>query len=128
MLIHPLQRPSTLVRPSHGDLGLIGAASGKTRELARLAVRSLMQGHELDVQLACEGWNYDVTLIEVNAESIIGETTLHISWNDITEPIRLGLLELWVRQILLAAERSKRRSDAALRTVMTSLPSVDAWR
>jgi len=107
---------------------MLAALTGETRALAKLAVRALLSGAEIDFQIERTGADYLVVVREVCAEQILAEQEFPVAWRGLEEAMKLKLLVLWCAQILASADRCKRRTDAALRAI-PRLPSLpDAGR
>lgn len=109
------------MRPTRADIALIWAASGRSREVVRLAARAAFLGHEVDVQLEKTGAGYVITVTEVAGERVISEIVLHVIVREVREAARLGLLVLVCEQILLDHDRWQRRHEVALRAVNADL-------
>jgi hypothetical protein len=102
----------------HDDLALLAAASGQTRQLARLAVEAIFAGAVIDAQIAPDATGYTVTLRVVRAEEIIREVELEVRTNGLPEDLRAGVLLLHLRGVLVGLDRWRRRAALAERAAI----------
>jgi hypothetical protein len=101
----------------HDDLALLAAASGQTRQLARLAVEAIFAGAVI-AQIAPDATGYTVTLRVVRAEEIIREVELEVRTNGLPEDLRAGVLLLHLRGVLVGLDRWRRRAALAERAAI----------
>ena len=93
---------------------MLGAATHETRALTKLAVEAVFKEAIIDGQIERGPKGYGVVVRLVRAEQVLHEVELLVVWNDLDEVLKLAVLGLYVRGVLLGAERWKRRSDRAV--------------
>ena len=96
-------------------------AAGRSQQVVRLAVRALVCGRDIDLQVSRPGPNYLATVVELRGEVVVNEIAVEIDFGKIEEGQRLRVLGLWLRCIVLDAERWRRRHEVALRAVHADL-------
>jgi hypothetical protein len=103
------------------DFHVLSAGTLEPRLLARFYARCVLRGHDVDLQLSregCHAWDYIVTLTELAGDVVADELSLPVRWDEIDDAARYGLLSLYCSQLLAKTDRSRRRSDVAVRAAL----------
>ena len=100
------------MRTSRHDLYVLAAATQRPRELARVIAGAVVEGHEVDVEVRCNGPGYVVVLRVIAGERIVTETEWPVDWSVLEEATRFGLLAIYAGQLVASWERTRRRAEA----------------
>ena len=96
-------------------LKVLAELSGDAKLFAGLAVRQLLAGHEVDVQVRRDISGYSLAVMELVGEAVVMEVSVPVTWSSLDEHDKLCLLQLVCQQSVLGAARTIARADAALR-------------
>jgi uncharacterized membrane protein YidH (DUF202 family) len=97
------------------DLAMLAAAVGVHRSMfVSMVVMAIITERGLHLYIEHVGRHYVLVAVETEGDAIVDEHRLAVVWSEIDEATRLGLLRLYVDQMLAALERWQDRMTRQL--------------